>query len=394
MARNDANVRRLLGKIEKTLSRIEKVMQKTTLPDVDFDQIQAELDPLMAQLIAYFEIIQAESITIGDDLMSRLRLAMEEVARVREGIAAQAPVVSAEMIKEGKLRVLGSWRRGPRIYAHELYTKYFKQYALTLMLEFSKRTYEELQGAIRNIKRWLKERGEYYQYRPMTVLKNFLNQKIAANIKKSFRSRSSLVGDLLVPTVMKWQNLNPVYARIAGRNRRQPGSAKLEAGLIARAPAFARVYDQQFKNSEAGNMRFFLQLAKRAGGGRRWFWKVYSFYFGSDGLMFGGKVRRKRLRGEGVTKKGHRPMSYRHSPRGKGKWPRREQPARPFTLLTAKDIADLAAWTETHLSREFKREFAARASMRYIRTKTQVKIVRSREHGGWTTFALKEGVQD
>jgi hypothetical protein len=136
-------------------------------------------------------------------------------------------------------------------------------------------------------------------------------------------------------------------------------------------------------------MRFFLKIATKYGRGTKWFWKVYSFYFGSDGVMFGGKTRRQKLRGgPGVTKRGYRTL-YPKTKRG-GKWPKRDQPARPFTLLREQDLITLASYAEEHIAKKWRREFAARASMRYTKLTTKVKVAKGKERRGWLAVALKE----
>lgn len=387
MTTNENFVKSLLGKINSALSKLTTLLGKRGRPGTDSFMILGRAEAIMEQVYGYYQVAQAQSVTIGTELTMRIGFLAREVLDLKNLIGAQVPVVSGQMISDGIISVKERGKRAAREEVHKIYSKFFRKYALIFMLEFSKRTYAEVQMVLANIKKKYAEQQVFYRNRPMTVLKKLLNKMIAINIKKSFSGRRSLPGDLLVPQVVNWKHLNPVYAKISGRNRRKPGSAALRNELLRRVPAFAKVIDNQFKNTELGNMRFFLKIATRYGRGTKWFWKVYSFYFGSDGVMFGNKTRRQKLRGgPGMTKKGYRTLFAS----GKGKWPKRDQPARPFTLLRAQDIELLALNAEEHVARKWKREFSARASMRYVRSQAQVKVVRSREHGGWTTLALKE----
>lgn len=391
---NTARIKRLIKLIEAEIRNLDRAIKSASKPNVNPDLISAQISSATRRLGHFFRVAVANSVELGSDLMSRMRINVEEALRIRDAFAGDVGKGAESLVKDQKASVADSWRRGERKYAHELWTKYFRRYALTVMLEFSRHTYLELLSIVDHMKKESENAAEYYRNRPMTVLKKLLVDVIKWNINKSFSSKSSLPGDMLLPDkVVKWKNLNPVYARIAGRNPGRPGSASLRTGLMARAGSFARVFDGGLSNvyKDTGSMRLFIKLASRYGRGTKWFWKVYSFYFGSDGLMFGGKIRRKKLRGEGrIAGRALRKPGLKPRPGTRGKWPHRVQPARPFTLLKMDDIADLAKLAEEHATRRFKRIFAARLSMRYVRAKNEFKIVRPREHEGWTSYALKE----
>jgi hypothetical protein len=391
---NATRVKVLIRKMEAELKSIESAIKKVARKDANYDLISAQISSSVRRLTQYYRVVIGSTIDIGGDLTSRLRLTLEEAVRIQASLAGDVGKGAESLVRDQKASIQSSWRRGERKYAHELWTRWFKRYSLTVMLEFSRHTYLELLSIVKYMKEETEEAAKYFRNRPMTVLKKLLVDVIKWNINESFKNKSSLPGDMLIPNKpVKWQNLNPVYARISGRRASRPGSASLRNNLMARAASFARVFDGGLTNvyKDTGSMRFFLKLASRYGRGTKWFWKVYSFYFGSDGLMFGGKIRRKKLRGEGrIAGRAMRKPGLKPRPGARGKWPHRVQPARPFTLLKVDDISDLASLAEEHASRRFKRIFAARLSMRYIRAKNEFKIVREKDRGGWTSFALKE----